>query len=368
MFSSSSFSSTQKFTTPERITFTVKDFTGGLNNVMSENRLKDNQSPDLLNVRFRKDGVLEKRSGLKPYDIINGAYSINGDLHGAWTIKVDDNKETLLLHVDDDLIYVRSSDRKPVFIPWGQTEETRSLSVTQFQDKVYFVDGSIYLYVLKIGELEKDSLPNIYRIIDPPSDFTPNAKPSVEGVYKDSRSNENYNIINSWYEPCEYELEDGYKGVNRISAYRKKYICIHKDRLYIAGDENDPNMLYISDILNPYYFPAALPIQTPPDGDIITALKVFGQALIIGRQNSMYALFGNTNRDNTEAYLLTKISTHTGVVNNKCLDVVQNFLFYVGSDLNLYKMTHVTTTSNTLTTTKLNTNVDLKRPPLNKSI
>ena len=90
--------------------------------------------------------------------------------------------------------------------------------------------------------------------------------------------------------------------------------------------------------------------------------------IIWGIVTAMFALFGNTNRDNDEAYQLVKINTHTGVVNNKCLDIVQNFLFYVGNDTNLYKMSHVTTSTNTLITTKLNTNVDLKKPPLNKSI
>ena len=371
MFNSKSFITTTKYTSPERITFTIKDFTGGLNNVMSENRLKDNQSSDLLNVRFRKDGVLEKRSGLREYDIVNSSYSINGDLHGAWVIKVDEETETLLLHVDTDLIYIRSSDRKPIFIPWGQKSEVRSidLSVAQFQDKVYFVDNGLRIHFLKIEELETKSSPNIYYIVDPPSDYTPNPKPATEGVVKEAPSSYGQsNMIDVWYEPCEYELEDGYKGINRTGSYRKRYICVHKDRLYVAGNDDDPNMLYISDILNPYYFPAALPIQTPPDGDRITALKVFGDALVIGRQDSMYALFGNTNRDSDDNYKLIKINTHTGVVNNKCLDIVQNFLFYVGNDSNLYKMTHVTTTTKTLTPTKLNINVDLKKPPLNKSI
>ena len=180
MFGTNSFiNNSVKYTTPQRATFTVKDFTGGLNNVMSENRLKDNQSPDLLNVRFRKDGVLEKRNGLKAYDIVNPNYSINGDLHGAWVIKIDDTTETLLLHVDRDLIYVRSSDRKPIFIPWGQKSEVRSvdLSVAQFQDKVYFVDNGLRIHFLKIEELETYDIPNIYYITSPPSNYKPNPKP-----------------------------------------------------------------------------------------------------------------------------------------------------------------------------------------------
>ena len=240
MFNTKSFISNTTYTTPERITFTVKDFTGGLNNVMSENRLKDNQSPDLLNVRFRKDGVLEKRNGLKAYDIVNSEYSINGDLHGAWVIKVDESTETLLLHVDRDLIYIRSSDRKPIYIPWGQKSAVRSveLSVAQFQDKVYFVDNGLKIHFLKIEELENISLPNIYYIVDPPSGFTPKPKPAVEGVVKEAPSVYGQpNMIDVWYEPCEYELEDGYKGVNKTENFRKRYISLIQ---IILGELSSP--------------------------------------------------------------------------------------------------------------------------------
>ena len=322
MFNNKSYMTNNTFTTPTRVTFTVKNFTGGLNNVMSENRLSDNQTPDLLNIRFRKDGVLEKRSGLKKYDITNPAYEINGDLHGAWVIKLEEEKETLLLHVDRDLIYIRSSDRKPIYIPWGQKSDVRSveLSVTQFQDKVYFVDNGLKIHFLKIEELETYDIPNIYYICNPPSNFTPNPKPATKGVTKQKPSVYGQpNMIDIWYEPCEYELEDGYKGTNRAENFRKRYITVHKDRIYVAGDDNDSNMIWMSDILNPYYFPASLPIQTPPDGDRITALKVFGDALVIGRRDSMFALFGNTNRDTSEAYQLVKINTHTGVPDNSTM-------------------------------------------------
>lgn len=371
MFNTKSMTTNNTYSTPKRITFAIKNFTGGLNNVMSPNRISDSQSPDLLNVRFRKDGVLEKRSGLSSYNFLAPGHTINGDLYGAWVIKVNNEREGLLLHVNRDLIYV-TTEGIPVYIPWGQASALRSieLSVAQFQDKVYFVDNGLRVHFLKIEELEDtENTPNIYYICDPPVGFTPKPKPATKGVVKQAPSIYNKpNMIDVWYEPCEYELEDGYKGVNKTEHFRKRYICVHKDRLYIAGNDADSNMIYISDILNPYYFPASLPIQTPPDGDKIVALKGFGQSLIIGRRDSMFALTGNTNRPGDEAYELKKISTHTGVANHRCLDNVQGFLFYVGNDANLYKMSYTTTDTPTLRTIKLNNTVDLKKPPLNKTI
>ena len=370
MFSTKSMTTNNTHTKPTRITFSIKNFTGGLNNVVSPSRISDSESPDLLNVRFRKDGVLEKRSGLASYNFLAPGHTINGDLNGAWVIKVDDLREGLLLHVNRDLIYV-TTQGIPVYIPWGQASQLRSieLSVAQFQDKIYFVDNGLRVHFLKIEELEDDNpSPNIYYICDPPVGFTPKPKPATKGVTKEAPSVYGKpNMIDTWYEPCEYELEDGYKGLNVTENFRKRYICVHKDRLYIAGNDEDSNMLYISDILNPFYFPASLPIQTPPDGDRIVALKEFGDSLIIGRKDSMFALTGNTNRPGDEAYKLTKITTHTGVVNHKCIDNVQGFLFYVGNDSNLYKMSYAITDTPTLLTRKLNNTVDLKKTPLNKT-
>lgn len=370
MFNTKSMTTNNTYTKPTRITFSIKNFTGGLNNVVSPSRISDSESPDLLNVRFRKDGVLEKRSGLARYSFLAPGHTINGDLNGAWVIKVDDLREGLLLHVNRDLIYV-TTQGIPVYIPWGQASQLRSieLSVAQFQDKIYFVDNGLRVHFLKIEELEEDNpSPNIYYICDPPAGFTPKPKPATKGVFKEKPSIYNKpNMIDTWYEPCEYELEDGYKGLNVTENFRKRYICVHKDRLYIAGNDEDSNMLYISDILNPFYFPASLPIQTPPDGDRIVALKEFGDSLIIGRKDSMFALTGNTNRPGDEAYKLTKITTHTGVVNHKCIDNVQGFLFYVGNDSNLYKMSYAITDTPTLLTRKLNNTVDLKKTPLNKT-
>ena len=61
MFSSKSYTTNNTFSTPQRITFTVKNFSGGLNNTTSPARLNDNETPNLLNIRFRMDGILEKR-------------------------------------------------------------------------------------------------------------------------------------------------------------------------------------------------------------------------------------------------------------------------------------------------------------------
>ena len=50
--------------TPTRLTFTLNDFSGGLVNNVNDVKMLDNQSPDMLNMQFRNDGLLQKRPGI----------------------------------------------------------------------------------------------------------------------------------------------------------------------------------------------------------------------------------------------------------------------------------------------------------------
>ena len=163
-------------------------------------------------------------------------------------------------------------------------------------------------------------------------------------------------------------MEDGYKGTNLLPP-SVGIIAVHKDRLYVSGSEFDPNMIWISDILNPYYFPASMTLQTPPTDDYITALHNYNNALIIGRRNSLFALFGNTNReDAVNEYELVQLNTHTGMINDCSANKVFHMLFFVGSDGNLYKLLPPSTTSDKMYTTQLNVTLDLTLPPFNLSI
>ena len=235
------------------------------------------------------------------------------------------------------------------------------LKYAHFMGTLYFTDG---LFIYSYNHTDKKTC----KIVNPPSDFTPNPKPAVTGVHKEKlikTLSSGVNVYEKWYEPCQYELEDGYKGSNFIPPCIDCFI-VHKDRLYISGGSFSPNMIWISDLLNPFYFPSALPIQTPPDDDVITAFHVYNDELIIGRRDSIYALFGNTNRnDSIEQYRLTKVNSHTGMANSHSADNVYHLMFFAGTDGNFYKLNPPTTSNNTLYTSQLNTFLDLTLPPFN---
>ena len=364
MFNSKSYGTNNTFTTPQRITFTVNNFTGGLNNTSSPSRLNDNESPNLMNVRFRKDGVLEKRSGLTKFDFHDPTLEIQGTLRNLWVIRPEPGVETLLMHVDEDFTYVRR-DGTCVFIPWGQYGVYKPVSGVQFMDKFFLVDGTEHIRYFKIEDLETMDLPRIFFISAPPYEYTPNPKPATKGEWREEHFDGHR--WRAWYEPCQYELEDGYKGTNMQTNYCNMLI-VHKDRLYATGNPDDPNMVYISDILNPFYFPASLPVQLPPDGDKINCMRIFSDKVIFGRDNDVYALSGNTNRDTDESYSLKKINTHTGIVNNNSADVVHNFMFYVGTDGNCYKLKNTSTSETVLATSQLNQKVNFFEKPLYKTV
>ena len=48
-------------TNSEKLTFVLNDFSGGIVNNVNDAKMQDNQSPDMLNMQFRIDGLIQKR-------------------------------------------------------------------------------------------------------------------------------------------------------------------------------------------------------------------------------------------------------------------------------------------------------------------
>ena len=46
-------------TQSQRLSFVINDFSGGLVNNVNDVKMKDNQSPDMLNMQFRVDGLIQ---------------------------------------------------------------------------------------------------------------------------------------------------------------------------------------------------------------------------------------------------------------------------------------------------------------------
>lgn len=370
-----------KYTTPKRFDFRLNDFTGGICNTVTESRIKTNEASDLLNVRFEQDGLLKKRSGFsldkKFGELLHG---LKGSLLRVFVVEpASTTKKGYLLLVDGKRMAYVTTEDKVIVMPWNRAVSTNSIDGCQFGDKFFFVDGGVYINFFKIKELETGDDKKVfhYMVSKPPGDFVPKPKPATKGEWKEKEYPGSLTAKSYWYEPCQAEMEDGYKGTNVCEKFFGTMCRVHKDRLYIAGNigrtsadiDPDPNTIYISDIMNPVYFPASLPLQTPPTGDKITCLRQFNDALIVGRKDDIYAVHGNSNRmDSSQQFTLKKINTHTGIANNYSADTIFNFLFYVGSDGNCYKLTSTSTSVELLATQQVNQKIDFKLPPFNKDI
>lgn len=326
----------------EVLTFEFNQFFGGLNNRVPYISIGPNQATDLLNVTFNEDGTIETRKGIVEFDPENYP-ALDGPV-----IFLD-----VYRPINEPEVIIRAT-KTSVYAGKDKIADVAGrICGVNYIGKYYFVDGDKF----RVYDGE-----NVYEIIDPPSDYTPEPAPATEGKWVYDTDGE---LNTAWYEPCALELEDEYKGVN-VVPQKCKYIVVKRDRLYLAGNPDDPHMIYPSDINNGLYFPVALPVQIAPNGDKIKGMRAFHNAVVVGRNDDIYALYGNTNRaDSIEPFVLKKVNTHTGFVSNSAITEMHNYLMFLGGDGNFYTMHTPQTDIEQLATTMRNRDVDIFKAPLN---
>lgn len=163
-------------------------------------------------------------------------------------------------------------------------------------------------------------------------------KTSVAGEYqfrvsvrekgkKDDEVLDDYFIPKYIIKPTEDDSDRPIDG-NTIDMCNK--IILHWDRLITYGDPTKPDVIYISDLQRPNYFPVnnTLKFENPRRESITTILK-YRDSLAVFTPSSIQALHG-TNPENYERYML---NTDTGCIAPRTARVVQNniiFLSYEG--------------------------------------
>lgn len=333
--------------------FSLQTFTGGLNN--RTDQLLDNEASDLVNMCFADDTLMERRKGVDFFDDT----AIDSPIYTISEFKP---------YTEDDQL-IKASDTK-IYFPDMEFEIAGQIQGVNFNGRYFFVDGE-HLYVYGkfpqvegtytkiIGTPVNENI--IMKVIDPPNNYTPLGTEHVEGITR-------YNYTNRTvhYEPCQHEMEDTYKGTN-VLPDNPKYIVSHKGRVFISGSDKDDDNVFISDVRNPFYYPVYLPIQLPPNSDKVVGLTVFDDAVIIGRNNDIYAIQGNTNRYDvgTRVFELRKLNTHTGFANQNAVSLAHDYLFFLGSDGNAYALTAVNMEERVLSTRLISKQLDLFKYPLN---
>ncbi len=366
----------QKITPPPNkiYNFSLKDFSGGLNN--ASNQLNDNEARNLINMMFCDDTLMEKRKGQEYYDDLDISYIPEPPENPE---EPSEEPSTDVLFIDEYRPYkdtdklIRATNKKM----YVGNDEIATLSGemcgANFQDKYIFADGTkIYAYgkfpqestspyVVVEGTAVDDCV--VMEVVSPADGHTQLDTSHVKGVTR-----YNYTDKTICYEPCENEFKDTYKGACKVPE-NIKYVVSHNGRLFLSGNNKDDDNVFISDINNPFYYPTALPMQLPPNSDKVIGLHVYDDGVVVGRSNDIYIIYGSTNNPGLgmEVFQLKKLNTHTGFANHKAVDVVNNYLFFLGSDGNAYGLITSKYDSKSLITTNISQQLDLFKEPISLS-
>ena len=144
-----------KLTTPNRLTFTIKDFSGGICNTVSPLKMNDNMCVDMLNIQFGENGVLKKRNGLYKSIDFGFDYEMFVDPKNGFPalsyfiLEPNINEYGYFTVTEFSLIYVTSKG-KIKNMAWDRTYKNSPISGVQYLDKFYFVDGGEYIHYYKI--------------------------------------------------------------------------------------------------------------------------------------------------------------------------------------------------------------------------
>ncbi len=349
----------QKNTPPPNtiLTFTLKDFSGGLNN--KSDQLNDNEASSILNMIFADDTLLEKRKGQVYFDDLKTSSPV---------YYIDEYKP-----YQDENVLIRATESHVYINDEILTNVSGKISGINHDGKYIFADGNkLYVYGIfaqttstytkVIGTPVNDYV--LLEIISPTDNHPRLGTEHTRGIL-----NVDYTNFKVFYEPCENEFADNYKGANKIPE-NIKYLVSHNGRVYASGNDKDDDNIFITDIRNSFYFPVSLPIQLPPNSDKIVGMTVYDNSVVVGRQHDIHAIFGNTNRPDmgVEVFNLKRINTHTGFANHNAVDVAHNFLFFLGYDGNMYAMSSARVDEKQLSTTIISQQIRINKEPINVNI
>jgi hypothetical protein len=349
----------QKNTPPpnKRETFTIKDYRGGLNNRhIHAGLLDDTEASDLLNLAFADEVLYEKRKGA----ILDKPLTGFGDVTLLDTYR---SYTDAPMQVEGGLTKLQINDIELAGYNATNMQGMNHMGhyfFTQGTDLIVYgkFPTSETAYEKVLGTPVNDYV--VMKVVNPPAGYVQNDNTHTQGntVY-------DYNNNWVWYEPCQLEMEDTYKGANVIPE-SSRFIVSHNGRLFLSGNAEDDDNVFITDIHNPFYFPVSLPLQVPPNSDEIVGMIVYDNAVVVSRKDDVYAIRGLTNNPSLdiEMFRLFRLNVHTGFANVRSVNVVHSHLFYVGHDGNVYAMNAIRDDERVLSSQLINKTIDLFKEPI----
>lgn len=408
----------QKNTPPKQDirSFKVNRYEGGLNNVDSPFSIKENQSPDLLNVITFEIGAVETRPG---------SFKFITDVLGETIKKIFLYEKTGLS------LFLLSSATKlyKINTTGGTITEVCSVSNVisgeQHDGLFYFVDGTKYRVY--------DGT-NLYEITQPSTITGTSQAGGADTITLNTSASGTNDIYNGWevyivsgtgsgqtrtisdyvgatkvatvssawdtqpdhtsvyyitstaqgvvttvgaptytktYSPTYLEFADVYKGANNITDILGcKRVLYHKSRFFFSNNATYPNTLFYTNVStetgdlgqpNMYYVPSnQYSLVATDDADDVKGCVSFNDVLCIFKAKTIFALYGYDESD----FDLKEISVAIGTVNIETVSQVNNKLFYLGSNGIVYSLYDVRTDYKKLLTVSVSDTIDLNKAPI----
>lgn len=392
---------------------TIDNFAGGLNNVEPENIIADNESPNCRNMRFLGNTLMEKRPGIQEYNseelpALSGSitwideYSphigegsivratdsefyvgpnklcdVNGRVHGVTYngmyyfvdgkyLRVYDGEKAYRV-TKAPIAHITSKPINNVIVIDTVPEQLKTGATVYITGAALGQEDSFTTTVQTISENNitlTDALTSTPIALAPILFYNPGEENAMEGV-------EIWDDDNgiAYYQPCLNELADGYAGEPYIPD-APNVIAVHKNRIFIAGDTTQPHAVYCSTFSPeaplPLYFPSGIYLQVKPNGNPVVDLIVFDDALIIGRNNDIYVLYGSSEYLDVsdDPFYIKQMDATVGFMNTDCGALLNNYYIYLGYDGRFYKLNTPTTYVEYLMTRPLPWKCDIYSAPL----
>lgn len=267
---------------PQTKVINIKDFTGGLNLNTDAFKLKENESPDMMNVDIDRRGGFQIRRGIKPYSTTSIAA---GHPHTVWSYKAPAGTNYTLVAAGAKVYFGTGAAWTEVSTNLGEANGILSpIVVSGFS---YWVRGDA-----QVGKLSGTT------------------SSLMAASYNDTITPSSGNFP------------------------RGKFAAVHAGFVWVAGTYESgvhyPNRVRFSWALE---FPLAaenwrsdeyIDIDDGKNGETITAIVPFGDQLIVFKGHSTYAIFGG----GAESFGIVNISNTLGAVSSGGVLVTPAGLFF----------------------------------------
>jgi hypothetical protein len=147
---------------------------------------------------------------------------------------------------------------------------------------------------------------------------------------------------------------DENKVENTVTLHQCNRILLHWNRLILFGDENNSNMIYISDLDRPDYFPRNNTLRFETEQrEPLTSIVKYRDLLVAFTATNIQALFGRSPED----YQRVNLSSSLGCIAPKSVRVMGNVVTFLSQE-GIHTLNSTSYTENRMNVKKIDTNID----------